>query len=493
MSTTPDPIGPDVLDGWKDIADYLGKSVRTAQRWRQEFGLPVHRLGDREKEGVYAYKSELDEWRRTAGRRAGWKSGSGDPEELPGDDEPELRATSSVDPASPRPPVALRYRIAIGAIAVAVLGVMAWCAVGRVPDGPGLEPSGAAPDRQPARWLVIGSRFQIYSAAGEFLWHFEPGVPLASSRYPGHTDPANLPLPHLSAPVSTQAPMPSVVMADLDSDGSREVLFGAHPEDTARVGTLYCLDAKGGLRWRFTPADPIGFGGEHFGVPARIQWVTSSVDGRGTASVWIAAEHVTWFPTWIYRLDASGRVQGRYGSNGRIHKLRFFSTRGRQFALLGGVSNERLTAAVAAVDVARFGGAAPAGTAKYRCDTCPPGAPEHYLVFPRTDLASLSPGMPHVAEFAAQESGEIVVAVQQHAAELPGESGRAQAIVNYRLDDAFRVRGAEYFGEYATVHNYFASLGRIGHAFDAQREAAQLWPVLRWNTARYVRIEGPER
>jgi hypothetical protein len=101
--------------------------------------------------------------------------------------------------------------------------------------------------------------------------------------------------------------------------------------------------------------------------------------------------------------------------------------------------------------------------------------------------------MPHIVEFAVEDSGNVVVSVQQHAAELPGESGRAQAIVNYRLDDAFRVRGAEYFGEYATVHNYFASLGRIGHAFDAPREEAQLWPVLRWNDARYARIDGPER
>ena len=32
-----------VLNSWKEIASYLGRSVRTVQRWEREFGLPVHR------------------------------------------------------------------------------------------------------------------------------------------------------------------------------------------------------------------------------------------------------------------------------------------------------------------------------------------------------------------------------------------------------------------------------------------------------------------
>lgn len=54
----------DQLNGWKDIAAYLGKSVRTVQRWERQAGLPVHRvqpLG----EVVFAFRSELDLWRST--------------------------------------------------------------------------------------------------------------------------------------------------------------------------------------------------------------------------------------------------------------------------------------------------------------------------------------------------------------------------------------------------------------------------------------------
>ena len=50
------------LDGWKDIAAYLGKAERTVKRWETNRGLPVHRVPGGAKASVYAYSDELDEW-----------------------------------------------------------------------------------------------------------------------------------------------------------------------------------------------------------------------------------------------------------------------------------------------------------------------------------------------------------------------------------------------------------------------------------------------
>ena len=55
----------DELHGWKEIANHLRRSPRTAQRWERELGLPVRRLATGGGEAVYALKSELDEWRRS--------------------------------------------------------------------------------------------------------------------------------------------------------------------------------------------------------------------------------------------------------------------------------------------------------------------------------------------------------------------------------------------------------------------------------------------
>src|SRR5262252_4665038 len=65
---TPGPEGsplPGVkLDSWKEIADYLDREVRTVQRWEKTENLPVHRHEHQKKSTVYAYTSELDDWRK---------------------------------------------------------------------------------------------------------------------------------------------------------------------------------------------------------------------------------------------------------------------------------------------------------------------------------------------------------------------------------------------------------------------------------------------
>jgi TolB-like protein/tetratricopeptide (TPR) repeat protein len=61
----PDSSGPatgDRLDSWKEIAAYLKREVRTAQRWEKSEGLPVRRHQHDKLSSVFAYKSELDTW-----------------------------------------------------------------------------------------------------------------------------------------------------------------------------------------------------------------------------------------------------------------------------------------------------------------------------------------------------------------------------------------------------------------------------------------------
>lgn len=52
----------EILDSWKDVADYLKRDVRTCQRWERTMGLPVHRLDGSPRARVFVYKDELDEW-----------------------------------------------------------------------------------------------------------------------------------------------------------------------------------------------------------------------------------------------------------------------------------------------------------------------------------------------------------------------------------------------------------------------------------------------
>lgn len=58
----------DLLNSWKEIAAYLGRGVRTVQRWENDLHLPVHRPHQRRRSVVTALKSELDQWVRNGGR-----------------------------------------------------------------------------------------------------------------------------------------------------------------------------------------------------------------------------------------------------------------------------------------------------------------------------------------------------------------------------------------------------------------------------------------
>lgn len=51
----------DVLSSWKEIAQYLGRGVRTVQRWERQNNLPICRPS-RGAGLVLAHKKDLDQW-----------------------------------------------------------------------------------------------------------------------------------------------------------------------------------------------------------------------------------------------------------------------------------------------------------------------------------------------------------------------------------------------------------------------------------------------
>ena len=57
------------LQSWKEIAEYMGRGVRTVQRWERDAGLPIRRprIGDRGP--VIAFPDELDKWLHSRSRR----------------------------------------------------------------------------------------------------------------------------------------------------------------------------------------------------------------------------------------------------------------------------------------------------------------------------------------------------------------------------------------------------------------------------------------
>ena len=54
--------GRDILQGWKEIADYVARDERTVKRWEKQRHLPVRRMPGNGRANVYVLVSDLERW-----------------------------------------------------------------------------------------------------------------------------------------------------------------------------------------------------------------------------------------------------------------------------------------------------------------------------------------------------------------------------------------------------------------------------------------------
>jgi len=68
------PAHNQVLNSWKEIAQYLERGVRTVLRWETDLALPVRRPRGKKRSAVIAMRSDLDDWLNS---RPSMQSGNG--------------------------------------------------------------------------------------------------------------------------------------------------------------------------------------------------------------------------------------------------------------------------------------------------------------------------------------------------------------------------------------------------------------------------------
>jgi hypothetical protein len=222
----------DRLNGWKEIATFLGKGVRTVQRWEHKYKLPVYRLGTDGSEIVFAFKSEITQWsvqRHHSTAPVESKDSqeqvfpSEPPQHLPSGLE-DRRVTPRVHPAVVTP----AWMTAIAALVIGVISV--WIL---------RDPALGETSRVPASWRVDGDVLRVMNHAGDMLWNHPIGTVLAPNSY-GHHERQR-----------------SVLIEDLNDDGHMEVLFGVHALDRAGAkGIPACTSHRYWLNWTKTaPCD----------------------------------------------------------------------------------------------------------------------------------------------------------------------------------------------------------------------------------------------
>jgi CheY-like chemotaxis protein len=60
--------GEALLNSWKEIARYVGRSERTVQRWERQCGFPVRRPAGKMRSAVIAIPAEIQAWSQTSFR-----------------------------------------------------------------------------------------------------------------------------------------------------------------------------------------------------------------------------------------------------------------------------------------------------------------------------------------------------------------------------------------------------------------------------------------
>jgi hypothetical protein len=451
--TTPVPLAGDPpqsrrLNGWKEIAAYFGKGVRTVQRWEVELNLPVRRAPGTEI--VYAFTAELDAWHRGAGAAAGGDA----PEPAP---EPDGAAPA---PAT-SPPAAARRALWLYLVGLAAVGgvVVAWLIWVARPE-----------HSQPYSFKIENYALRIFAEDGRFLWERRFSPPLRSGYY---------------TPDAIRVTQPAAIV-DLDGDGAREVLFQTALEPPTDEG-LFCFDHDGALRFHHRGTHQVHFGSASYGGPWKPTVMKVIADERGRKSIWLASHHQDEFPTVVEKLDARGRVLGRYWNDGTVSVLEPFVLAGRPVVLVGGANNETLGATLVAVDAARPDGRAPATAPKYTCGDCPTGAPVEFFAFPPTDIQRALNVPSAVDEVRIGGDGTVTVVVANYitAAVPNGSVQRGEA--RYVFDGRLKPLRAEIEASFRLVHDALHRLALLDHPADARDERA-LWPVLRWESGAFKEV-----
>lgn len=252
---TTDP--PDRLDGWKQIADYLDKSVKTCQNWEREQGLPIHRLhGNSGRATVFAFRAEIDQWLLSGGSA-----------------EARGRATRR------------RRRI------VAVLGLGGLLIAAAWLLGP-------AARRPVVESVVIDNdlMFAAISPTGERLWTHVDEEPF----------------------ITALGQKPAARAMDLDGNGEKEVLaaFKRHTPGRDEVRTL---DASGSLLWRLpVGVSDLVINGEAYRDSYSL-WDVVVLDTAAGPRIAVISKHTPWFPSLVQWLDAeTGRLLGTYVHTGYL-------------------------------------------------------------------------------------------------------------------------------------------------------------------------------
>lgn len=421
------------LSSWKEIARYLGCDQRTARRWERQRGLPVYRPPGGKRGHVYAYTHELDRWLKRLGT-----------------ERPPTHTWARLRPLR-RAPVILA---AFAAVVVTGLGYLR------------LRPV------HPAQARVLGRVLEVRDSAGRLLWTYTfPDSLRASDELQG----------------SMMDAARSVHVADLQGDGNSEVLFrAAYRSEEGPDGPdreeLCCFSSRGKLLWCYRPQVSLRMGDTRFDGPWRFTDVMPVRTQKGP-QLWAAIVHWQWRPSFVIRLDPSGRAALRFVNAGYIYVLDYVRNAGGDYLLAGGINNEYAAAFLAVLRPDGEPACSPQtpGSA-FECTEGPSGSPERYFLFPPSELSRMLIPYNEVHQIEASLGKRVIISRET-------EDGLWAL---YQFSDKLEPESFTFNYRFGSLHRRLEHQGLLKHTFEDCPEWKRPVKIRRWDPkSSWTTVEVP--
>lgn len=431
-----------VLHGWKEISQYLGKSVRSVQRWERELGLPVRRLDTGAGQTVYARVEELERWREQRGA-AGVPED--DPEDAPSPSGPPapVTPTSVAAMATVRPTQPPWRTIIAGGLLLAVGFVL----------GTLQSFQQAVSAKEPVKYAFVNSGLRAYSASDQLVWYHDFGHTVSNV---------------LSSPPES---------VDIDGDGRAEVVaavrFGpAGTRVSNRSDAVVALNSDGTVRWQVDLQLHLKFKGGEFEGPWQVHAFAVQREGRSRRT-WVAFGHHTWWPGVVLEILPDGTNRVVYLQSGRVRALAEWKTSAGHFLALGGVNNEYRQPSLAIVPIdpdavgKPFVYASPqSADSDFACLDCGDSTPLRYYLFSGSEFQEPMRSLSATVE-------NVSVAGEDLKVSLDGSAGFTIATVGQNLD----VRTLFRADNFENQHRMLEAQGLLTHPLEQCPEVGSDRPV----------------
>ena len=419
--------GQKELNTWAEIADYLGVSVRTAQNWEKELGLPVKRITEGPRGRTLALVVDLDRWKQ---QRLQEPTAPNDPADSDGHG-----AESPPTPPNSKAPTGKRW-LALSAV-VCVGGILATAAIMHYRDS------------RPIAMLSVDGPFLIAKdTSGAELWRhfFERG--LYGDLFIGN-------------PVSKY-----YWIGSLEDPGKSDVLFNYYPPGPIQESSfMMCFSRTGRVKWEFRVGKTVRDSGGEIHPPYHIS-AFSVVGAPGTpkqSRIVVGSGHGTAQAFQVAILDSAGRATAEYWHPGAlylIYSIKAAGSGGTPRVLAAGVNNGEHRATLVVLDPFAMSGISTPSRMKdqhFRLLDMPEAKEDLVILFPRTCLSRDEP-YTRVGTVTVDDHAIHVITVESF-------NGLLHRNVFYDFDFSLRLTSAVLSSDYRDEHLKLERAGVLHHSW----------------------------